>query len=159
MGRQWFLAEAEVTTAAGVTSSSPQVTVLLGGDIYVQWVRWRFPPGPAANLGIAFYHKGIQIVPWPGGGTWIWGDDETETAAVGADVFGDLELWTYNSGSFPHAVIVSVQYQPITVTQANSGPPPTPLVNRLYSSEVLGNPEQVTSDSEPALTVAIPAGF
>lgn len=155
MGREWLMAQANITTPAGTPVTAPQRFLIIDADIYVSWIRWRFPPGPASTLNIAFYHGNAQIVPWAGQGLWIYGDDENETADVDADVFGGLYLVSYNTGVYPHTILVSVQYQPISVTQAGITPA-LPLVNRLYSSEVLGFPELVSADSEQALTVAIP---
>jgi hypothetical protein len=141
-GRQWYLAEAIVSTPAGTPVASPQTTTILAGDNYVQWIRWRFPPGPSGQLGISFWNLAAQIVPWTGEGTFIPGDNETETAEVDYQCLKALNLVTYNTGQYNHSIIVSVQYQPISVTSPASSPTSTANVV-LIASDVLSQPSFV----------------
>jgi hypothetical protein len=155
-GRQWYLAQANVETPAGTAIASPQTTTILAGDNYVQWIRWRFPPGPSGTLGISFWNGKAQIVPWTGEGSFIPGDNETETAQVGFQCFGQLNLVSYNIGQYQHEIIVSVQYQPIAVTLATV-PPPAASNVVLIASDVLSQPSFVVPDEADLDEVTLPA--
>lgn len=151
-GRSWYLAEAIISTPAGTPIASPQTRTVLAGDNYVDWVRWRFPPGPSGTLGISFWQGQGQIIPWAGNGTFIVGDNEEETAQVGFECPGGINLVSYNTGTFPHEIIISVQYQPVSVTLANT--PPQPQIIQLVADELLSQPSPVETDITALLEVA-----
>lgn len=157
-GRNWRLAQGTVSTPHGTAIASPQTTKILTGDNYVQWIRWRFPPGPNGELGISFWNLGAQIVPWVGVGTFIIGDNEDETATVEYPALGSLSLVTYNLGTYDHIIIYSIQYQPIAVTTAgDSGGSATNLID-LIASEALSQPPEVSVDNLAELEVSSSAG-
>ena len=147
-GRQWYLAEQIISTPSGTLSTAPQTTTVLSGDNYVQWIRWRFPPGPSGQLGISFWNLSAQIVPWVGEGTFIIGDNESETAEVDYQAFKSLSLVSYNTGQYAHSIIISVQYQPIAVTIAQNNPPVNNQVV-LIDSLALSQPSFISADEIP----------
>lgn len=150
--REWYVANQAITTPATTYASTPLVTTVLSGDNYIQGVRWRFPPGCAQALGVAFFHGATQIQPWGGQGNYIVGDDEVQEVPIMANVFGAFQLHTLNVGTWSHTLVVTVVYQPISVRDAlmKATLPQldyfTPAENP-FEGELAGGPAHALSES------------
>ena len=116
--RLWYVANQAIETPTVAYATTPLVTTVLSGDNYLERVRWRFPPGCAQALGVAFFHGTTQIQPWGGQGSYVVGDDEVQEVPIGANVFGAFQLHTLNTGAWPHTIVVTIIYQPISVRHA-----------------------------------------
>lgn len=97
----------QVSTPPGTLASAPLITPLTLGVRDVTHVRVRVPPGPRGNLGWALAMAGTQVIP-VNVGQWIIGDDETiEWDLAGYPNSGAWQLWTYNTGNWPHLVLLT----------------------------------------------------
>ena len=143
-----YYENADTTTVHGVwTKAYPLVTSINLGAIWLWGIRVRMPPGPCGNLGYAFYNADAQIIPYGPTDSWVIGDDEIWEWDYNQEVGVHLALWTWNSGSYDHELLVEVSYTPVAAASgtAPSGAQPAPA----SASYLLPQPNvfQVTGES------------
>lgn len=66
--------------------------------------------------GIALVDSGSFVVPYdPGGDAWLIGDDDDLSYDYGRELGDNVQLATYNTGTFTHAWQVRMVYTPMSV--------------------------------------------
>ena len=96
-------ASAYTTTAAGIA------TVLL------HRLEVRIPPGHQGLTGIALVDSGLFVIPYhQTGSAWLIGDDDELEYAYGRELGANVQLATYNTGTFVHAWQVRMIYTPMS---------------------------------------------
>ena len=118
--------QGNTTTDSGTAIDSPLVTDIDLPTIWLTSIRVRMPPGPLGNLGFAFYNADAQIIPYSTGQTWVIGDDEIWDFDYDAEVGIQLQLWTYNTGSYDHELLYTINYTPISAANVPPEPPSAP---------------------------------
>ncbi len=117
-----------VTTPAGTPKASPQTTPLNLGDVRLDRIFWRIPPGPSALCGIAITQAGTNIWPWGVIGTYLVGDDEYDDVPIGAEISAGISIVTYNTDIYPHTWYLKFLYTPMAlVTNASTAPQIVPI--------------------------------
>lgn len=108
-----------VTTDAGsYTASSPLVSPINLGSIWLWSIRVRMPPGPCGNLYYAFYNADAQIIPYLPDDSWVIGDDEIWEWDYNQEVGIQFALWTYNTGNYNHELLFEVNYTPVSAVSS-----------------------------------------
>lgn len=134
----WLVAEVPVVTPAGTTIASPQSTTILTGWLYINTVRYRFPPGPMGALGFYLVTGKDQIIPFPPSQPWIVGEDEEFVVNYQGQAGSGLTCITANVGTYQHELLLTVQYYDIATIQ--DGSTPAQFSTTLLSSELLNTP-------------------
>ena len=116
----WLIAEVAVITNAGTAIATPQVTNILSGWLWINTVRWRFPPGPSGCLGFFLRTGANQIIPFPPSQPWIVGDDEEYTVDYKGQAGKGLTLVTANVGTQNHEVLLTIEYYDAATVQAGT---------------------------------------
>lgn len=113
-----------VTTPAGTTKAAPQVTLVNVPPCLLTEVYVLIPRGHAGQTGIQVAYSGQVILPFRGATAdqWITGDDIDLTLPVSFPVSTNLQVRTFNVGSFSHLHEVRLKVDYNALTEA-SGPP------------------------------------
>lgn len=96
-------------TAYTVTPAPGLATVML-------W-SWnvRIPPGHAGFTGIALVDSGSFIIPYSQGGpSWLIGDDDLLNFPYGKQLGANVNVATYNTGTFTHGWQLRFVYTPMS---------------------------------------------
>jgi hypothetical protein len=147
----WLVAEVSVETPAGTSPSAPQSTSILTGWLYINTVRYRFPPGPMGCLGWYLTTGGNQIIPWPPSQPWIIGNDEEVTLDYAGAAGSGLTLVTANVGNYNHQILLTIEYYDIATVQAGTVPQNSTVL--LNADELLDSAENLPSGIEELFQV------
>ena len=119
------IAVVNVTTAANTPSSTPLLTAIDLGDVLVNSIYLRIPPGHAGLTGWQLQKSGNALVPFDQLDAWITGDNEVATFVISEEITTGLAIATYNTGTYPHTHYCRVDYTPISATSTSDGVPVT----------------------------------
>jgi hypothetical protein len=108
-----------VSTPAGTAVAAPQSTALNLGDVVLDRIFWRIPPGPSALCGAAIFQAGTQLWPWGAEGTYLVGDDESDDVPIGTEVGNGITIVTYNLDVYSHSWYFKFLYTPIALVSPN----------------------------------------
>ena len=97
--------------------SAPASTPLNLGDVRLDRVDLRFPPGPSGLVGVAIVMAGTQIWPWGVAGTWLIGNDETISSDIGTELDQGVTITYYNNDYYQHALYFRFLYTPMALVQ------------------------------------------
>ena len=112
---------ATTTVTGSYTAASPLVTDIALPTVYLHSIRVRMPPGPCGNLGFAFYNANAQIIPYSLTPSFVTGDDEVWNFDYEDQVGVQLDLHTYNTGTYNHELLYEIRYTPIAAYISNPG--------------------------------------
>lgn len=129
-----------MVTPAGTAIASPQTTTLVTGWLYLNTVRYRFPPGPMGCLGFYITSGNNQIIPFPPSQRWIVGEDEEYVVDYKGSAGSGLQCVTANVGTYQHELLLTIEYYDVATVASSSTPPP--FRTSVITSELLNN--QVT---------------
>src|SRR5271154_6082973 len=104
-----------VVTPPGTTQAAPQRTPLVLGDVRLDLIFWRIPPGPSALCGAYIAQSGTQLWPWGNLGTFLVGDDEYDDVPIGTEIDHLITIVTYNTDIYPHTWYFKFLYTPIAL--------------------------------------------
>jgi hypothetical protein len=119
-----YVWQSAVTVAANRVATNPLKVSPLLGDIWLDKVHIRIPPGPKGNTGVSIVNAGVGIVPFGGNPTFMLADDELLEYDVGAEVNNGLQVWTYNTDVTAHTIQVRWIGRPMSVENLSSTPQP-----------------------------------
>lgn len=133
------LATFNVTTPAGTAIATPLVSLLNLGDVRLDEVTCRFPPGPSGLVGVSIVQSGTQL--WPYGSTsWIIAEDETiGPDPIGTEIDNGVAVVTYNLDTFNHTLYFRLSYTPISLV-AVAPPIATPVAVTSPTAPVSAGP-------------------
>jgi hypothetical protein len=120
MARSQYFSVLNVTTPDLTAIDTPLVTPLDLGDVRLDRLVLRFPPGPSGLVGAAIYASGTQILPFGPPGTWIIGDDEQVPSEYGDEIDQGVTIVTYNLDTFEHTLYWRFYYTPMTLVVGGS---------------------------------------
>lgn len=105
----------DVTTPAGTAIGDPLTTPLVLGDVRLDRIDCRIPPGPSGLVGVSIQQTGTQIWPWGVLGTWIVGDDESFQVPIGTEIDSGITVVSYNLDTFDHTIYFKFLYTPMAL--------------------------------------------
>ena len=111
-----YVAWVEPSCAAGTTASA--YTLMSAGiaTVLLHRLEVRIPPGHQGMTGIALIDSGSFVVPYsPSAPAWLIGDDDDLSYQYGRELGANVQLATYNTGTFVHAWQVRMIYTPMSV--------------------------------------------
>lgn len=147
----WLVAEVPVVTPAGTTITSPRTTTLVKGWLYINTVRYRFPPGPMGCLGFYLTSGSNQIIPFPPSQPWIVGEDEEYTVDYRGVAGSGLQAVTANVGNFSHEVLLTIEYYDAATVQAGEQIPLGQVI--LNEDDVFSTAQELTPAIEQLFQV------
>lgn len=115
------------TVTAGTPIAAPLAVPIDLGDLYVQRVYIRMPPGPSGLVGVALDFNGTRIVPFDQPGQWLVGDDEKWELPLNLEIDNGAQVTLYNLDTFDHAPIVSLLAVPISLISSATLSTTTPV--------------------------------
>jgi hypothetical protein len=120
----WLAPSSPVNTPA----SSPTVTQVGIGQVWLWRFEVRIPPGHAGYTGIALVDSGSYLVPYAQPGpAWLVGDDDLLSYPVNKETGANLAVWTYNTSTdYSHGWQVRIVYTPIAALNADLATISTP---------------------------------
>lgn len=110
----------DVTTPPNTPVDAPQTVELDLGDVRLDRIDWRIPPGPSGLCGAAIVQAGTNLWPWGPTGSFLVGDDEYDKVPIGTEVDQGVTIVTYNLDAFPHTWYFKFLYTPIALVVASS---------------------------------------
>lgn len=147
----WLVLQAAPVTPAGTAPTAPQTTNLITGWLYINRVRYRFPPGPMGCLGFFLTTGNNQIIPWPPSQPWITDNDAEYVVDFRGQAGSGLQVVTANVGNFAHQLFLTIEYyDAATIAAVNT---PALLGTTLLSSEMLNTPADQASGIEDLFQV------
>ena len=106
----------EPSCAPGTAATSYTLTAAGISTVLLHRFEVRIPPGHQGMTGIALVDSGSFVVPYdPGGDAWLIGDDDDLSYDYGRELGDNVQLATYNTGTFTHAWQVRMVYTPMSV--------------------------------------------
>lgn len=125
-----------VSVPAGTLQATPLITQLTMPPRIVDEIEFRVPPGPRGEVGFTLGAAGTQLIPVDPG-TWLVTDDEViHWPLENQHESGSWEFRAYNTGAYPHTLVVrflvgipqrrqaTVSVTPIPAADLSSLPPP-----------------------------------
>jgi hypothetical protein len=109
----------DVTTPPATTVANPLVTSLNLGDVRLDRIFWRIPPGPSGLCGIAIIQTGTNLWPWGPVGTYLVGDDEYDDVPIGTEISNGITIQTYNTDIYSHTWYLKFLYTPMALVVAS----------------------------------------
>jgi hypothetical protein len=87
------------------------------GDVWVNSVNVRIPPGHAGQTGLQLQYAGVPIVPWNDITTFLVDNDKDYDFPIGFEFDQSLTIVMYNQGSYPHTFYCRWNVTPIVLLQ------------------------------------------
>ena len=103
------------TVPTGNPSSAPITLVDSIGDVWVNSVNVRIPPGHCGQTGIQIQYAGVPIVPWNDPTTFIVEDDKDYNFDIDFEFDQSLTVILYNNGFYDHTFYVRWNVTPIVL--------------------------------------------
>lgn len=144
-----------MVTPASTAITSPQVTKILNGWLWINTVRYRFPPGPMGCLGFFLRTGSDQIIPFPPSQPWIVGEDEEYTVDYKGTAGSGLTAVTANVGTFSHEILLTIEYYDAATVAAGAQVPLGQVA--LSSDDVFNANPELPSAIEQLFQVNEPA--
>lgn len=127
------------TIPAGTPQSAP-VTVPLAIDNWnLESIDLEVPPGPSGLMGFYVANNGVQWIPATPGAWLVWDDVQQSWWMQDQPNASGWEVTGYNTGVYPHSVIVRMHVNPTTTGSTST----TPATLTVVTTQV----------AEPATTV------
>lgn len=105
-----------VATTAGTQSTAPLVTpVTFGGQVMLNQVTVRIPPGHCGTTGLQVVLAGAVIFPYNAPTEWLIGDDYTIPVVFNLLVDTQLRIQTYNVDVRTHRHFLDIQVTDLDV--------------------------------------------
>jgi hypothetical protein len=98
-----------------VTPSNPLVLTDELGDVWVNSVNVRIPPGHCGQTGIQIQYGGVPIVPWNDLTAFIVEDDKDYDFDVNFEFDQSLTVILFNQGAYSHTFYVRWNVTPIVL--------------------------------------------
>lgn len=114
---QWV----EPSCAAGTPATAWTLTAAGISTVLLHHMEIRIPPGHQGFTGIALIDSGSFVIPYAAGAAaWIIGDDDRLTYPYDRELGDNVQLATYNTGTFVHAWQVRLIYTPMSAVGLES---------------------------------------
>lgn len=110
------------TVGRNVPATSPTSYTVSLGDVMLDKIDIRIPPGHNGTTGLRIVFNGSYIVPWSQGGDWLIMNDEALEVLVGTEVDTHLTLQLYNTDVYSHTAYLRFFYTPMTLVNAGNTP-------------------------------------
>lgn len=112
---QWV----EPSCAAGTPASAWTLTPAGISTVMLHRMEVRIPPGHQGFTGLALIDSGSFIIPYAAGAAaWLIGDDDRLVYPYERELGANVNLATYNTGTFVHAWQVRLIYTPMSAVAA-----------------------------------------
>lgn len=121
-----YIAIVDTTTPPATPDTTPLQTAVSLGDVVINQIHLRIPPGHAGLTGWQLQLSGNTFIPWGQSDGWIIGNDEYADFVINEENTTGLLIVTYNTGIYPHTHYVKIDYTPIAVAT-----PQAPIVQAL----------------------------
>lgn len=107
----------EPSCTAGTPATSYTLTPAGIATVLLHRFEVRIPPGHQGLTGIALVDSGSFVIPYsPGSTAWLIGDDDDLSYNYGRELGANVQLATYNTGTYDHAWQVRMVYTPMSVS-------------------------------------------
>lgn len=108
---QWV----EPSCTAGTAASAYTLTPAGIATVLLHRFEVRIPPGHQGMTGIALIDSGLFVIPYSAAGSaWLIGDDDELSYDYGRELGANVQMATYNTGTFVHAWQVRMIYTPMS---------------------------------------------
>lgn len=110
-----FVQWVEPSCAAGTPKTAWTLTPAGIATVMLHSLEVRIPPGHQGFTGLALVDSGTFVLPYSAAvPAWIIGDDDLLTYPYERELGANVELATYNTGTFVHAWQVRFVYTPMS---------------------------------------------
>ena len=100
---------------AGTPASAYTLTPAGIATVLLHKMQVRIPPGHQGVTGLALVDSGSFVIPFSGDTpAWLIGDDDDLTYAYERELGANVQIATYNTGTYNHAWQVRLVYTPMT---------------------------------------------
>lgn len=114
---QWV----EPSCAAGTAATAWTLTAAGISTVLLHAMQVRIPPGHQGFTGIALIDSGSFVLPYASAtAAWIIGDDDLLTYDYGRELGANVQLATYNTGTYTHAWQIRLIYTPMSAVGLES---------------------------------------
>jgi hypothetical protein len=117
-----------ITVPAGTAQSSPQKTSPKLGQVWLDSIELRTPPGHKGTTGILVANSGTPLLPYSNTSTYLTTDDETTSRDFGIEVDTGLQVFTFNTDIVPHVFYLHFIGRPMVLQNPPIGEEPTAIV-------------------------------
>ena len=101
--------------AAGTPASSYTLTPAGVSTVLLHEMQVRIPPGHQGTTGLALVDSGSFVIPYSGDTpAWLVGDDDELAYPYERELGANVQIATYNTGTFVHAWQVRLIYTPMS---------------------------------------------
>ena len=115
MGDPEYVAWVAPTCAAGTAASAYTTTAAGVATVLLHRMEVRIPPGHQGVTGIALVDSGHFVIPYdPSGSAWLIGDDDELEYTYERELGSNVQLATYNTGTYSHTWQVRLIYTPMS---------------------------------------------
>ncbi len=105
----------EPSCPAGTAASAYTLTPAGIATVLLHSIQVRIPPGHQGTTGIALVDSGSFVIPFSGATpAWLVGDDDDLEYPYERELGANVQLATYNTGTFVHAWQVRMVYTPMS---------------------------------------------
>lgn len=147
--------QAVISVTAGTSQATPAVTLWDVGDVVIDALAVRIPPGHAGLTGLAILYGDTPLIPWPSGGApllstadFLIGDDVEWPFTLGFEVSNPLVVKAFNGDVYDHAFYLRAQVRDLSALDQQ----PTSIV----AVTVSGLPDTSTPATADLLDAAAP---
>lgn len=108
------------TVQPGNPASAPVTQTDYLGDVIVNEVNVRIPPGHAGQTGFQVVYGGSVVLPWNDASAFLIDDDKDYDFVIGFEFDQGLAINLYNVGSYPHSFYVRWDTTPVSLVAPNA---------------------------------------
>lgn len=117
-----FVAWVEPSCPAGTAVAAYTLTPAGVATVMLHTMEVRIPPGHQGFTGLALIDSGTFVIPYDAGApAWIIGDDDLLAYPYERELGANVQIATYNTGTFVHAWQVRLIYTPMSAVDLEPG--------------------------------------
>jgi hypothetical protein len=113
-----------VSIPAGTAKATPVTINIPIGNFEIESIELEVPPGQSRLMGFYLALSGQQVIPYDAGEYLVWDNQEKSWPLTNQVTTGRWQVVGYNTGSYPHRVIVRFHVNSL----GDPPPPPSPQV-------------------------------